>query len=87
MSQGYRLLSEGIPGSLGLSASSFPADARRTRAWIAALPRANALATQQSLAQALDSLAGQRLDGATRLAVLEELRVAIATEQGVFPQR
>ena len=84
MSQGYRLLSEGIPGSLGLSASSFAADARRTRAWIAALPRANALATQQSLAQALDSLAGQRLDGATRLAVLEELRVAIGESIGLL---
>jgi hypothetical protein len=84
MSQGYRLLSEGIPGSLGLAASSFPADARRTRSWIAALPRANALATQQSLAHALDSLAGQRLDGATRLAVLEELRGAIGESIGLL---
>jgi hypothetical protein len=84
MSQGYRLLSEGIPGALGLSTASFPADARRTRAWIAALPRANAGATQQSLAQALDSLAGQRLDGGTRLAVLEELRIAVGESLGLL---
>lgn len=84
MSQGYRLLSEGIPGSLGLAPSSFVADARRVRAWIAALPRANALATQQTLAQALDSLAGQRLDGGTRMAVLEELRVAICESIGLL---
>jgi hypothetical protein len=53
------------------------ADARKTRAWVAALPRANASATQASLAQALDRLAGQKLDGSQRLSVLEELRPAI----------
>jgi hypothetical protein len=84
MGQGYRLLSEGIPDALGLSATPFVADARRVRGWIAALPRANALATQQSLAHALDSLAGQRLDGSTRLAVLEELRVAICESIGLL---
>ncbi len=84
MSQCYRLLGEGIPGSLGLSPLLFPADAKRTRGWIAALPRANALATQQRLSEALDSLAGQRLDGGTRLSVLEELRVAIGESIGLL---
>jgi hypothetical protein len=84
MSQGYRLLGEGIPGSLGLGPTTFVADARRARGWIAALPRANGLATQQSLAGALDSLAGQKLDGGTRLAVLEELRIAICETIGLL---
>ncbi len=77
MSQSYRLLGEGIPGPRGLGGAPLAADARKTRAWVAALPRANASATQASLAQALDSLAGQKLDGSQRLSVLEELRPAI----------
>jgi hypothetical protein len=76
MSQSYRLLGEGIPGPRGLGGAPLVADARKTRAWVAALPRANASATQASLAQALDSLAGQKLDGSQRLSVLEELRPA-----------
>lgn len=77
MSQGYRLLSESMPRPQGLGSTTFPAEVRKTRQWVAALPRANALATQQSLAQALDSLSGQRLEGALRLSVLEELRPTI----------
>ena len=84
MSQPYRLLSEGMPGSRGLGASTFQADARKTRLWVAALPRANALATQQSLEMALDSLAGQGLDGSQRLSVLEELRPAIGESIGLL---
>jgi hypothetical protein len=76
-SRPYRLLSEGMPPPRSAGSSSFAADPRKTRQWVAALPRANALATQQSLDQALDSLASQRLDGATRLGVLEELRPAV----------
>ena len=59
MSHPYQLLADGIPGSRGLGVSVFPPDARKTRLWVAALPRANASGTQQSLALALDSLAGQ----------------------------
>jgi hypothetical protein len=77
MSRPYRLLSEGMPPPRSAGSASFAADPRRARQWVAALPRANPLATQQSLGQALDSLASQRLDGATRLGVLEELRPAI----------
>ena len=84
MSQTYRLLSEGIPGTQGLATSTFPADARKTRLWVAALPRANAVATQHSLSLALDSLAGQRLDGSQRLGVLEELRPAIGESIGLL---
>jgi len=64
--------------------ANFAADPRKARQWAAALPRANALATQQSLGQALDSLASQRLDGATRLGVLEELRPAIGESIGLL---
>jgi len=77
MSRSYRLLSEGMPPPRSAGSASFSADPRKARQWVAALPRANALSTQQSLGQALDSLASQRLDGAQRLGVLEELRPAI----------
>jgi hypothetical protein len=84
MGKAYRSLGEGIPPPRGLGSSSFVADARKARNWVAALPRANALATQQALAQALDSLAAQRLDGSARLGVLEELRPAIGESIGLL---
>ena len=84
MSQSYRLLGESIPGPRGLDGGPFAADARKARAWVAALPRANAAFTQASLAQALDSLAGQKLDGSQRLSVLEELRPAIGESIGLL---
>jgi hypothetical protein len=84
MSHTFPLLADGMPGSRGLGASAFPADARKTRLWVAALPRANATGTQQSLALALDSLAGQRLEGSQRLSVLEELRPAINESIGLL---
>ena len=84
MGQAYRLLSEGMPQPRGLGTAKFAADPRKTRQWAASLPRANALATQQALAQALDSLAGQRLEGAQRLSVLEEMRPAIGESIGLL---
>ncbi len=84
MGQAYRLLSEGMPRPLGLGTATFTADPRKTRQWVAALPRANALATQQSLAQALDSLSGQRLEGSQRLSVLEEMRPVIGESIGLL---
>ena len=77
MSQSYRPLGEGIPGPRGLGGAPFIAEAKRARAWVAALPRANAEVTRERLAQALDNLAGQKLEGSQRLSVLEELRPAI----------
>jgi hypothetical protein len=87
MSQSYTLLSSGLPAGPGPGGAVFAADARRTKAWAAALPRANALGTQQSLAQALDSLNGQKLDGAQRLAVLEELRGVIGELIGLLKRQ
>ena len=84
MSQSYRLLGEEIAGPRGLGGAPFAADARKARAWVAALPRANAVSTQASLAQALDSLAGQKLEGSQRLSVLEELRPAIGESIGLL---
>ncbi len=87
MSQTYRLLREGMPGPQGLGKAEFPADVRKTREWVAALPRANAQATRQELALALDSLAGQRLDGASRLSVLEQLRPAVVESIGLLQRQ
>jgi hypothetical protein len=84
MSRSYRLLSEGMPPPRSAGSTTFAADARKARQWVAALPRANALSTQQSLGQALDSLGSQRLDGAQRLGVLEELRPAIGESIGLL---
>ena len=84
MGQAYRLLSEGMPQPRGLGTATFTADPRKTRQWAASLPRANALATQQALAQALDSLSGQRLEGAQRLSVMEEMRPAIGESIGLL---
>ena len=84
MIQSYQLLSEGIPNTSVPGLPTFPAEARKTRDWVAALPRANALATQQRLAQALDSLSGQRLEGSQRVSVLEELRGAIGESIGLL---
>jgi hypothetical protein len=84
MGQSHRLLSEGMAEPRGLATAVFQADARKTKQWVAALPRANAQATQNSLAQALDSLAGQRLEGSQRLSVLEEIRGAIGESIGLL---
>ncbi len=84
MSVPYRLLSEGMPPPRSAGSFNFAADPRKARQWVAALPRANALATQQSLGNALDSLGSQRLDGATRLGVLEELRPAVGESIGLL---
>lgn len=83
MSQAYRLLSEGLPEPPA-PAERFAADARKARSWVADLPRANSHATQQKLQPALDSLAGQKLEGPHRLAVLEELRLAVVETIGML---
>ncbi len=77
MTLAYRRLNDGLPSTGGEALRRFPSDARNARAWVAALPRANAQATQMELSDALDSLAGQRLKGTQRLLVLEELRPAV----------
>lgn len=87
MSQSYRLLREDIPEPRGLGSGRFIAEPRKVRAWVEALPRANAQTTQQELAQALDSLATQKLDGTTRLAVMEELRSAVHESVGLLQQQ
>ena len=77
MSEAYRRLREGMPEP-GLDGSGrFQSDPRKVKAWVEALPRANAMATQVELDQALTNLAGQKLEGGQRLAVMEELRAAV----------
>lgn len=76
MSDSYRRLCDDLPRGSG-APGNFAAEPRKVKAWVAALPRANAQATEQELARALDSLLAQKLDGAQRLAALEELRAAV----------
>jgi cyclic-di-GMP-binding protein len=77
MSQVYRRLREGLPEPGVNSAGRFHADVKKVRAWVAALPRANATATQSELDTALASLAGQKLEGSQRLLVLDEIRPVV----------
>ena len=76
MSDSYKRLGEDLPTRAD-GAGAFVADARKVKAWVAALPRANAAASEQELARALDSVVAQTLPGAQRLGALEELRAAV----------
>ncbi|MFY2764544.1 hypothetical protein [Arenimonas sp. MALMAid1274] len=76
MSESYRRLSQDLPPTHG-GATGFAAEPRKVKAWVAALPRANAEAAEQELARALEALSSQKLDGGQRLAALEELRAAV----------
>ena len=64
MSDSYRRLCDDLPRGSG-APGNFAAEPRKVKAWVAALPRANAQATEQELARALDGLLAQRLAGAT----------------------
>lgn len=75
MSESFRRLGQDLP--VPATAARFAADAKKVKAWVAALPRANPQAAEQELAKALDGLAAQRLEGVTRFAALEELRPAV----------
>jgi hypothetical protein len=82
MSESYRRLREDLP--VPAVAGAFSADARKVKAWIAALPRANAHAAEQELMRALELLLAQKLEGGTRLAALEELRAAVLESIGLL---
>ncbi|PZO07311.1 MAG: hypothetical protein DCF27_11415 [Lysobacteraceae bacterium] len=76
MSDSYARLGEDLPDRVD-GDGVFVADARKVKAWVAALPRANAQATEQSLTRALESLVSQKLSGTQRLGALEEMRAAV----------
>lgn len=76
MSESYKRLGEDLPNRTD-GGGVFVADARKVKAWVAALPRANAQASEQQLSRALESLVGQRLSGTQRLSALEEIRAAV----------
>ena len=76
MSESYKRLGEDLPNRTD-GGGVFVADARKVKAWVAALPRANAQASEQELSRALESLVGQRLSGTQRLSALEEIRSAV----------
>ena len=77
MNQAYQRLREDLPARRAPEGSSFPTDPRRIKAWVDALPRANQQATLRQLADALESLAGLRLEGVQRLQALETLRPSV----------
>lgn len=72
MSESYRRLREDLPAPA--AAGGFAADVKKVRAWISALPRANAQATEAELTRALQAFLAQKLEGGQRLAALEEMR-------------
>ena len=74
MNQAYLSLREHLPERSPPGVHAFPTDARRIKAWVDALPRANQTATLQMFSHALQTLRGMRLDGLNRLATLEVLR-------------
>ena len=78
MTDAYRRLREGMPEPGMNTTGRFHADPKKVKAWVAALPRANAMATQQELDTALASLSSQKLEGGQRLSVMEELRSVVA---------
>lgn len=74
MSQIYRDLAAGLPQRSPPGSGSFPADPRKAAAWVAALPRANQVATTERLEHALTDLRRSRLTGGQRFGVMEVLR-------------
>jgi len=89
MIDAYRLLREDSaePKAAESQSGRFHTDPKKVKAWIAALPRANAQATQKELELALENLNGQKVDGLQRLAVLEEMRSAVMESVGLLQQQ
>lgn len=87
MTEAYRRLREGMPEP-GMNATGrFHADPKKVKAWVAALPRANAMATQQELDTALASLSSQRLEGSLRMSVMDELRGVVLESIALLEQQ
>ncbi len=87
MTEAYRRLREGMP-ELGMNTTGrFHADPKKVKVWVAALPRANAMATQQELDTALASLSSQRLEGTLRMSVMDELRAVVLESIALLEQQ
>ena len=87
MNEAYQRVREDLPEMRAPDANSFPVDAKRVKAWVEALPRANQQATIRQLKEALESLGSCRLDGAQRLAALELMRPSILDAIGLLDKR
>ncbi|MEO6172989.1 MAG: hypothetical protein ABIP02_07720 [Arenimonas sp.] len=87
MTEAYRRLREGMPEPGVNATGRFHADPKKVKAWVAALPRANAMATQHELDIALASLSSQRLEGSLRLSVMDELRGVILESIALLEQQ
>jgi hypothetical protein len=89
MTDAYRLLRQDLtePKAAESLSGRFHTDPRKVKAWVGALPRANAQATQKELELALENLNAQKLDGSQRLAVLEEMRSAVMESVGLLQQQ
>lgn len=77
MNSAYSSLREHLPDRRPPGPQSFPTDARKVKAWVDALPRANQAGTRHQLADVLMQLRETRLDGLQRLAALEALRPSL----------
>lgn len=77
MNPAFRRLSADLPPRRAPDHAAFPSDPKRVQAWIEALPRANQAATLRALGEAMEALAGQRLDRGRRLPALELLRPVV----------
>lgn len=77
MNSAYSSLRDQLPDRRPPGPQSFPTDARKVKAWVDALPRANQTATQRQLADALTQLRETRHDGLARLGALEALRPSL----------
>ncbi|MEZ5465594.1 MAG: hypothetical protein R3F22_10310 [Lysobacteraceae bacterium] len=74
MNAAYRQLRELLPVDVDAPATRFPTDARRIKAWVDALPRANQQAVLRDLDVAVASINAQRCDASQRFAAMELLR-------------
>ena len=74
---GYEGLRQGLPDRVTPGAASFRTDAKSVRAWADSLPLANASATARLLYNALRETNGLRIDAASRLNLLETLRMPV----------
>src|SRR5687768_714598 len=78
MSEFARRLAQSLPERHAPERGSFQSEPKALKAWIDALPLANASATARLLFQGLRDLNHLRVDPAQRLAALEALRGPVA---------
>ncbi len=77
MNPAFRELRELLPTDINPPDTRFPLDAKRIKAWVDALPRANQQAVLRDVEEAITSINAQRCDAGQRLAAMEALRPVV----------